>query len=278
MKPASRRARWALLASLLLSAVATPGLTQVLTAPGATASGSGSHFYKECSTCPNLGSHASDSKGGNGFPSAASELMDVSSVYRWSASATLLTGDALPELKAYAEARVPGTIGFISASADAQALQRYHYAGSETASYTITFSVGGSLSGDGENIGAGLNVFNSGYNPLNEGSYFTTFLAGNSLSKSASTTNSPFLETRTVTFSIGAGQDFYVSAYLSAGAFWSDGGSLPGIADAAHTFTAAFTSGNAALLAPVPEPSILGLLLAGLGLMAYRVRRRGIAA
>jgi hypothetical protein len=250
-----------------------------LTEPGVVVSGSGRHFYKVCSTCPDQGSSGFDAEGGNGVASATTAF---DGPFSWFASAALVGENALPELKAYAEAIQPATIGYVSASASAQGLQRYHYSGTTDGTYSITFAVDGTLFGDAEAINASVSVWSSDYNPLVEGQPHGTQLAAAFLTEIASTTVSPFDESRTLTFDIGADEDFFVVAALSAQAFWSDGGSAEGYADASKTMTAAFTGGNLAFLTPslqtsVPEPSCGGLVLAGIGALGYRRRRAGRA-
>jgi hypothetical protein len=264
-----------------LSGMANVALAAPLSSPGILVSGAGSHFFKRCSTCPDEGSSDADTQGGNTVGSAETSRA-ASDSFSWLASGTLVGLNALPVLKARAEVQDPAVtdpttgIGFVSATASAQGLQRYHYSGTEDGSYTITFSVNGLLDGDGENINAGLSVFSSKYDPFLEGEFQITRLAPPEvLTKSASSTNGSFSATSNqITFDIGAGDDFFVLAFLSANAFFSDSGSLPGVADASHTMTARFTAGDVSLLTAVPEPSIYGLMLAGFGAVGFAARRR----
>ena len=187
-------------------------------------------------------------------------------------------------LKARAEAQNPLLddptlgIGSTSSTASAQGLQEYHYAGTEDGTYTLTFNVDGLVLGDNESFDAGLTVFSSDYDPFLEGEFQVTRIAGERLNASASTTNGSFSESKSVTFDIAAGQDFFVLAFLSGNAFFSDNGdgtgSEAGVADASHTFTASFTAGDVSLLSTVPEPSLGGLLIAAMGVAACLARLR----
>lgn len=234
-----------------------------LTEPGIEVSGSGTHWFKLCSTCPDDGSRASDSNGGNGYPSAISQFNDI---YTWLAAGSLTGAQSLPELKALAKVDVPNTIGYVSATASAQGLQAYRYTGTETKNYTITFSVAGVLTGNTtESISGGMNVWGGTFNPNAE--IPGTILGRDSATAhaDASASSTQVNESRSISFSLNPGQDFFITAYLNANAFWSDGGDIAGTADAAHTMTAQFTAGDTAFLStfatvvPLP-PSILYLL------------------
>ncbi|MDH3209434.1 MAG: PEP-CTERM sorting domain-containing protein [Burkholderiaceae bacterium] len=270
MKPVLRSLLPAVLALL---GAANLAVADPLGAPGVSVLGAGLHSYKECSTCPDEGSNQSEVAGGNGIANATTTFFD-NAAFSWFAAGSLAGDNALPELNAYAQAKVPPLgLGFVSASASALGLQKYHYTGTEDGSYEITFTVDGSLSGDGESVNAGVTAFSSDYDPLLEGAGQNTLLASNSMSIDASLTSGPFAENRSISFNIGAGEDFFVLAFLNANAFWADGLSLPGIADAANTMKASFTAGDVALLLAVPEPTTYAMMLAGLGMVAYASRR-----
>ena len=83
--------------------------------------------------------------------------------------------------------------------------------------------------GDGESIDAGIGVFGSDYDPSLEGEFQITRIASGRLTRSASSTNGAFSESQDVTFQIGAGEDFFVLAFLSANAFFSDCCSVDGV-------------------------------------------------
>jgi hypothetical protein len=270
---------WVLVAS---SAVASNAAAAPLSSPGILVTGSGSNFFKQCSTCPNVGGTDGGSDGGD-FVGAAETTGANPTFYNWLAEGVLVGPNSLPVLKARAEAMNPLLsdptlgIGTTNATATAQGLQEYHYAGTEDGSYTITFDVSGTLEGDGETIDAGITVFSSEYDPFLEGEFQITRIASGRLTRSANSTNGSFSDSREVSFPIGAGEDFFVAAFLTGNAFFSDdgsgsGGSLDGVADASHTFNASFTAGDTSLLSTVPEPALGGLLLAGLGLVGCAAR------
>jgi PEP-CTERM motif len=272
---------WVLVVS---SALAINAAGAPLSSPGILVTGSGSNFFKVCSTCPNVGGTDGGSDGGD-FVGAAETTGANPTFYNWLAEGVLVGPNSLPVLKARAEAMNPLLtdpslgIGTTNATATAQGLQEYHYAGTEDGSYTITFDVNGVLIGDGETIDAGLTVFGSDYDPFLEGEFQITRIASGRVTRSASSTNGAFSESREVTFEIPAGEDFFVLAFLTGNAFFADngsgsGGSLDGVADASHTFNASFTAGDTSLLTTVPEPAVSGLLLAGLGLVGCAARGR----
>lgn len=265
---------------LVLSLVfANSALALPLSQPGILVSGAGSATFKQCSTCPNVGPHDSDTQGGNTV-GAAETTGAADTFYNWLAEGVLVGPNALPVLKARAEAQNPTLqdptlgIGFTSATASAQGLQEYHYSGTTDGSYTITFQVNGNVIGDDESIDAGITIFNSNYDPSLEGEFQITRIAGTRFGASAATSNGAFASgDQTVTFDVSAGQDFFVLGFLSASAFFSDCCSEDGVADAAHTFTASFTAGDTSLLSTVPEPAVGGLALLALALgLVRRVR------
>ena len=268
---------------LASGAFASSASAAPLSSPGILVNGSGSHFFKVCSTCPTVGGTEGDSDGGD-FVGAAETTGQVGNFHNWLAEGVLVGPNALPVLKARAEAQNPLLddptlgIGTTSSTASAQGLQEYHYAGTEDGTYDLTFTVDGLVSGDGESISAGLTVFGSDYDPFLEGEFQITRIAGASLTHSATTTNGSFSDSRTITFDVGAGEDFFVLAFLSGNAFFSDNGdgtgSEAGVADASHTFTASFTAGDVSLLSTVPEPSIGGLLIGAIGVLACLARLR----
>jgi hypothetical protein len=275
--------RWSCVSAALVasSVLASAALAVPLSAPGILVSGSGSHFFKVCSTCPNDGSFDFDSDGGN-YVGAAETTGFADTYYSWLADGVLVGPNALPVLKARAEAMDPSLsnpmvgIGTTSATADAQGLQEFHYSGTEDGTYTITFHVG-TVFGDGETIGAGLSVLTSDYDPFTEGGLYNARIAYAELSESASVANGQFSETRDITFDVTADEDFFVLAYLTANAFFSDGGSMEGVADASHTFTASFTAGDVSLLTVVPEPATFASALLGLAAVAWARRGRSIS-
>lgn len=258
-----------------LGAALLAGLAQAAV-PGVTAGGGGTHSFRQCSTCPDEGSRDTDRQGGDGLRQATS-VSPAGTPYLWSAQASLLGDHQLPLLGAYAEAQNPQTVGFVAASGAATALQKYVYDGSEVGHYAIEFSVDGRLKGDGESVSAGVTVFDSRFDPSAE---VNPRLAGERVTLHAPSVASTSLvsETRSLSFDVAAGQVFYVSAFLFADAFWSDGGSAPGFADAGHTLSSRFSAGNLALLQAVPEPPaplLLALGLAAIGLRQIRRRTPG---
>src|SRR5215831_3076446 len=74
-----------------------------LSAPGIAVSGSGSHFFKQCSTCPDVGSFDFDSDGGDNV-GAAETSAQLDPFYGWFAEGVLTGPNSLPVLKARAEA------------------------------------------------------------------------------------------------------------------------------------------------------------------------------
>ncbi|WGS84967.1 hypothetical protein [Methylomonas sp. UP202] len=242
-----------------------------LTEPGISVSGNGTHWFKVCSTCPDDGSSASDSKGGNGYPTATTEFNDI---YSWFAEGSLTGAQSLPILKAYAKTDVPNTIGYVSATATAQGLQAYHYAGTESQTYTITFSVSGLLSGDTtESITAGMNVWGGIFDPYAE--LPGSMLGGDFVNAHADPlVNSTALnESRAISFDLAPGQDFFITSYITASAFWADGSDIAGTADAAHSMTAQFTAGDSTMLntltTSVPLPPSAWLLLSGIAFLTF---------
>src|SRR5262249_47549700 len=209
---------------------------------------------------------------------AAQSSGGADTFFNWFAEGVLVGPNSLPVLKARAEAQNPEIanpslgIGSTSATADAQGLQEYHYAGTTDGTYTISFHVDGLVVGDDESINAGLTIFNSSYVPELEGEFQHTFIAGGQLGESASTTNGAFSQLQEVTFTVTPGQDFFVLAFLSGNAFFSDCCSEDGVADASHTFTADFTAGDTSLLSTVPEPGLGLLVLLALGAVVLHRR------
>jgi len=115
---------------------------------------------------------------------------------------------------------------------------------------------------------AGISALSSElvFNP--DGGFQRRVLASDRLTKIARLGSGSFADSRSITFSVGANDDFFVSAFLIADALFVDANSMTGVADAAHTMTASFTAGNVSLLTPVPELSTYGMLLIGLGLLS----------
>ena len=238
-----------------------------LTEPGIFVFGSGANSYKVCSTCPDEGTNAQDSSGGNGYTSATTEY---NGIFSWYASGSLTGPNSLPELGVSAEV-LPNQIGigYVQATSSAQGLQTFHYSGDTTQTYEITFSVTGSLLGDAETISAGMNVYGGHYQTNSE--IPGDPLGADSMQVSADPLNaSPitFDESRTITFVLAPGQDFFITAYLTANAYFSDYGSLAGYADASHSMTISFTGGDTSLIsvASVPIPPSAVLLASGLAL------------
>jgi hypothetical protein len=250
-----------------------------LSAPGILVNGDGSQHFRKCSTCPDEPVLDSDEKGGNNVGSAETSGGAANS-FSWLASGTLVGPNALPVLKARAEAENPSVadpslgIGTVSAVASARGLQGYHYSGSEAGTYTITFTVDGLVDGDDESIDAGISALSSElvFNP--DGGFQRRVLASDRLTKVARLGNGSFADSRSITFSVDANEDFFVSAFLIADALFVDSVSLTGVADASHTMTASFTAGDVSLLTLVPEPSTYGMMLVGLVLLGCAGRRR----
>jgi len=261
------------LALIASSAVAQLASAATLSEPGILVNGDGSQHFKQCSTCPDEPLLDSDEQGGNNVGSAETTGAANNS-FSWLAAGTLVGPNALPVLKARAEAQNPSIedpslgIGTVSAVATARGLQGYHYSGTEAGTYTITFTVNGVLDGDDESIDAGISALSSEFVFNPDGGLQRRGLASARLAKTASTTSGSFVDSRSITFSVGANEDFFVSAFLIADALFIDAISVTGVADASHTMTASFTAGNVSLLTPVPEPSTYAMLLMGLGLLA----------
>jgi len=262
---------------LLLSLILAPVASATLTRPGVEASGSGSRSFKVCSTCDPDQEYEYHTDGGSGVGVAVSEgFADI--YYEWFAEGVLRGPNLLPVLKASAFALEPGAsdpdflgIGYTSATASAQGLEQFHYAGTADAIYEITFQVNGSIAGDYESIEAGLAVYGSDYTGAGEGSGYVPPVASASMRKTA--TNGAFADSRTVSFLIAPDTDFFVFAYLSANAFFADATNEAGGADASHTFNASFTAGDTSLLSFVPEPALGGLVLLALGIPPLLRRR-----
>jgi hypothetical protein len=264
-----KRIAFVLLLALVAPLVAAPVARAVLTRPGVEASGSGSRSFKVCSTCPDDSEFEHYTDGGSGVGVATSEGFSEI-YYEWFAEGVLRGPNLLPVLKASAFALEPATldpdflgIGYTSATASAQGLEEFHYAGTADAIYEITFQVNGSISGDFESIEAGLAVYGSDYTGVSEGPGYVPPVASASMRKTA--TNGAFADSRTVSFLIAPDTDFFVTAYLSANAFFADATNEAGGADAAHSFNASFTAGDVSLLSVVPEPGFGGLVLLALG-------------
>jgi hypothetical protein len=252
-----------------------------ITASGVYVTGSGDHLYSlgSCSTCPNVGPSLSESAGGDNVQAASTQYL--AGPFFWYASASLASGTYLPEVKAYAEAQPPPPDGqydfWVNANSTAQARQRFIYEGLVSETYTLEYTVDGTLSGDFESVSAGLGVYGGNYVPNLEGEMQVTRKGSDQVWFSAET-HSSFLHTGSITFSLDPGEAFYVTAFLTAQAFWTDA-TLGGAADASHTLTTAFTAGNTSLLTPVvstsvPEPATGLLALAGMAGAAGARRRR----
>jgi len=261
------------------SAVAQLASAATLSEAGILVTGDGSQHFKQCSTCPDEPVLDSDVQGGNNV-SSAETTGAANNSFSWLAAGTLVGPNALPVLKARAEAQNPSIeeptlgIGTVSAVASAQGLQLYHYSGTEPGTYTITFTVNGVLDGDDESIDAGISVFSSEFISKPDGGFPHPELASAQVIKTARTTNGSFVDGSSITFSVGENEDFFVSAFLIADALFVDAHSVTGVADAAHTMTASFTAGDVSLLTAVPEPSTYGMLLVGLGLLGCARWRR----
>jgi hypothetical protein len=267
------------LALIVSGAVAQLASAATLSAPGILVNGDGSQHFKKCSTCPDEPVLDSEEKGGNNVGSAQTTGNAMNS-FSWLAAGTLLGPNALPVLKAQAEAQNPSIadpslgIGTVSAVATARGLQGYHYSGTEAGTYTITFTVNGVLDGDDESIDAGVSALSSEFVFSQDGGFHRRVLASDRLTKIARLSNGSFVDGRSITFSVGANDDFFVSAFLIADALFVDALSVTGAADASHTMTASFTAGDVSLLIPVPELSTYGMLLIGLGLLGCAGWRR----
>ena len=128
----------------------------------------------------------------------------------------------------------------------------------------------GLLDGDDESIDAGVAAFSSEFILKPDGGFPHQQLASARLTQIASSTNGSFAENRSITFSVGANDDFFVSAFLIANALFVDANSER----VSQTMTASFTAGDASLLTPVPEPSPYGMMSIGLGLLGCAGWRR----
>jgi hypothetical protein len=272
-------AGFTLLFSFTFAAIAS---ATPLHAPGIAVGGSGSHFFKVCSTCPNDGSFDSDDQGGDGVGAALSTGF-ADTFYSWLAEGVQVGPNALPVLKARAEAMNPSLtnphigIGTTSATAEAQGLTEYIYSGTTDGTYTISFHVDGTILGDDESTDAGVSIFNEHYVPELEGEFQHTFIAGARVSDRADLSLGQFADGKDVTFTVTPGQTFFVASFLTANALFTDCCSEAGVADVSHTFTADFTAGDTSLLslvAAAPEPEqVLLVLLALLG-VTLRLRSR----
>ena len=96
-----------------------------LSEPGILVNGDGSQHFRKCSTCPDEPLLDSDEKGGNNVGSAETTGAANNS-FSWLAAGTLVGPNALPVLKARAEAQNPSIadpslgIGTVSAVATAR--------------------------------------------------------------------------------------------------------------------------------------------------------------
>lgn len=127
--------------------------------------------------------------------------------------------------------------------------------------------------GDDESISAGVSVFGPNYDPVLEGEFQHTLIAGIQLEDKAGSTNGQFADGRDLTFTVTPGENFFVLAFLSANALFTDCCSEDGVADASHTFSGSFSAGDLSLLSPLPEPWSGALVLLGAAL-ALSARRR----
>ena len=94
------------LALIVSSAVAQLASAATLSAPGILVNGDGSQHFRKCSTCPDEPVLDSDEKGGNNVGSAET-TGNATNSFSWLASGTLVGPNALPVLKARAEAQNP---------------------------------------------------------------------------------------------------------------------------------------------------------------------------
>lgn len=253
----------------------------VLNATGILVDGSGKHIFKQCSTCPDEGSSDADTQGGDGVGSATT--IGAGDGFKWLASGTLTGPNSLPVLKARAET-ITALEGLSSttASAIAQGMQQYHYSGTEDGTFTLTFNLDGLLDGEDESIDAGLSAFSTEIVLGPDGPGHPGLAPLVRIIKTARTTPGSFSDSASTSFTVGAGADFFVKAFLITQSTFLDGLSLAGAADASNTFTASFTAGDVSLLTPtiaapaadVPEPGTLGTLLTGLVSLGFARRRR----
>jgi hypothetical protein len=273
--------KFSLLSFVVLPAIMNTAAAVPLNAPGVVVTGSGKQVFKKCSTCdPDIVSDG-DTKGGDSVGSATTTGAFLNS-FSWLASGTLSGLNALPVLKARAGAENPSIadptlgIGSVSSVATAQAIQRYHYSGTEPGTYTITFNVNGVLDGDDESIDAGIAALSTELILTGEGVLQNKGLASARLTKVARSTNGAFADSASMTFDIGANEDFFIRAFLIADALFLDSLSVTGVANAADTMTASFTAGDVSRLAPVvvPVPAAYGMLLLGLGILGRSGWRR----
>ena len=178
------------LALIVSGAVAQLASAATLSAPGILVNGDGSQHFRKCSTCPDEPVLDSYEKGGNNVGSAETTGAANNS-FSWLASGTLVGPNALPVLKARAEAQNPSIadpslgIGTVSAVATARGLQEYHYSGTVAGTYTITFTVDGLVDGDDESIDAGVSALSSElvFNP--DGGFQRRVRASDRLTKDA---------------------------------------------------------------------------------------------
>lgn len=206
----------------------------------------------------------------------------------YDARAYVQGGLALPVVKARASAdneqvwrATPSGPQFVGidtygVSANAQALQRYTYLGTSTASYTFTFHVDGQLQGSLGSVSARAALFD-GNDPFLEVplTSHTAFADG--------VDTSLLDEVFSLTVELDPGESVLLLASLSVGVM-SSYSSEDSSVDAWNTFQATGIVGNTALLRAevpavpstpndVPEPA--SALLAGVALLALSARRRG---
>ena len=293
--------RWLARLGLVAATLAAPALqASPLTGPGTYVAGLADYQFVPCTTytCDPAGALLSDTaSGGNGVASASTTFAGGyanGAEYRGKAS---LQGElSMPELHALARGthRYGSHDGYsteggydFSATGVAAAVQRYTYTGSTDATYSFTFTIDGLLNWGSAIATPLVNVF--GFAGLYDGHsiYGLEDPLGQLLSDGAwgnlqFSELGNFLGSFTITADLHPGQEFLMSASLSA--FVGRAGTEPssGEANAWNTMTGAVTQGDARLLRAsltgsantVPEPGTLVLLVAGLALASWPRRMR----
>lgn len=282
--------------ALLLTGCATCEAVAQAAPIGTFANSSARELEFICAGCVNPSRSAwSDDDGGWGVARAEVGQVDPGR-FSGMARATLSpAANSLPVLAVSASADVlvePGPIipkvFLYAAGATAQGFQAYRYLGNESTTYTIDYSIDGSITGGPTDATVNTNAIRGGvtvslglYDPTQEG---VVHVLGQS-QRSAKGTGGvvQVALSDSVSFDVGPFETFTAYAFLAASASSMTDGS-PGSAIAGNTMHVVFSGGDTSLLevltaSPVPEPSQPWLFVAGLvALAGFGAARRRRAA
>lgn len=286
-----RTTRLARLSALALGLTISAGRLDAQALAGADVWGTIDYGYLPCATLACSGAYGNWNSYMNGGPgsvaAAGSAIGGPNANLSVFSTATFGSGNSLPVLRAYADGRVEvgahpnfsSTCCYVTyGTALARAAQYYTFLGTSPQNYSITFFVDGVITaGQFGGITGSLAIANGIPDAFGELPYGDN-LAVDNLTFGGS---GVWAGSRTVSFTMNPGDNFYVLASLFAqvdpfGDGWSD---------AANTMTASFTAGDVSLLTPtiqgvvppstvVPEPSTMLLLATGLFAVAAIRRKR----